>query len=287
MSPPVTALHSTLVADRFEVTGPLGSGAQGHVLAAWDRAACSAVAIKVHAPDDALLGVHEGRILAHLTRCRVAAAPRFVAAVTLPDGRQAVVMEHVAGRPLGAHAPRLSLGDGRAAFAALASLHAAGVVHGDLKPDHVVHATSPGGAAPAIRYLDFGCARQVARVATEEAVLDGPSLLASLPYLAPERYLGQPASEAADLYALGVTLWEAATGAPPFPCDAPHTAADEHLYARIPISVLQCSTVPAALARLIIACLAKDPWRRPASARDAVARLGAERPARNAAARSG
>src|SRR5437763_140480 len=91
----------------------------------------------------------------------------------------------------------------------LAHAQAKGIVHRDVKPSNVLLAESEGID---VRLLDFGLA-QMAEFDTLTALGDIPGTLA---YISPERLLGEPATQAADVWGLGVVLWEALAGEHPF-----------------------------------------------------------------------
>ena len=172
------------------------------------------------------------------------------------DGRPYLVMSQVAGRPL---RDLLGTGDlelrtiGTELAAALATLHEAGVVHGDLSPSNVVL------DGDAITFLDFGSA-----VTAGAAAAAGTTIA----YTAPERIRGAPASAAGDIYALGAMLYELAAGRPPFLGD-PRLVMHGHLLLRPSFAGL------APIARAAIArCLAKEPAARP-TARALARELGA------------
>ncbi|GAB3435068.1 serine/threonine-protein kinase [Flindersiella endophytica] len=136
----------------------------------------------------------------------------------------------------------------------LSELQTAGIVHRDLKPGNVLLYDGRW------RLADFGMSRDLdARTATNTFRYGG-----TMPYLAPERWRGQPATHKSDLYALGCIAHELATGSRPFLGVEPAELQDQHLHA--PPSDTPASP---ALARLILRLLDKDPARRPQDA-DAV-----------------
>ncbi|MBK9033860.1 MAG: protein kinase [Myxococcales bacterium] len=198
------------------------------------------------------------------------AVPTVFADGALPDGRPYLAMELVAGTTLGAHLARaagpLAIDEAlawlRGVAGALTLAHAAGVVHGDLKPDNIVRA-----ADGAVRLLDLGMARRLVDDGAP-ATAGGTTL-----YMAPEQVRGEPLSAATDLYGLGAVGFEAVTTRPPFVGD--RTAVElGHLSFRAP----RASTVrpvPPQLDELLAACLAKAPAQRPASAAAVVTALAA------------
>ncbi len=172
----------------------------------------------------------------------------------------AVVADHVEGTPLrvllleegalGTEAATVVLKD---VARGLVAGHAAGLTHGDVKPEDVV-LTRAGRA----RLIDFGlftCA--------------GRRLLArSTPfYLAPEQWSGGPATQPGDLYAAAVTFFECLVGAPPFHADRPFQLSALHTFSAPPLDA-----VPAPFRELVQYGLAKDPAGR-SSARHLLARV--------------
>jgi eukaryotic-like serine/threonine-protein kinase len=135
---------------------------------------------------------------------------------------------------------------------ALAHVHARGVVHRDLKPENAF-------AGERAVLVDFGLARAITSVESTTRTRAGTAY-----YMAPEQITGGDATGATDVYALGVMLYELATGVPPFAgSDAELRVA--HVGHR-PRHPGDRAAVPRGLASLIVECLAKDPARRPAPA---------------------
>jgi len=144
----------------------------------------------------------------------------------------------------------------------LAYLHEAGYVHRDVKPQNIV--IGDGGSA--VKVIDFALARQQDRSL-------GRHLLRRLwerrrpgtwSYMAPEQIRNRRLSGAADIYGLGITLYETMTGRLPFLADTPQGLMEQHLYAPIPPLSQTGVDVPAQVDDLIRAMLAKDPLDRPA-----------------------
>src|SRR5439155_26130473 len=137
--------------------------------------------------------------------------------------------------------------------------HAQGIVHRDLKPENVlVASTSPLG----IKLVDFGIAsvRGASRMTKQGAVVG------TFTYLAPEQALGQDVDHRADLYALGIVLYELVAGRPPFTGGSPEAVLAQHLKADPVPPGRHRPGVPPELERLILRLLAKDPAERPADA---------------------
>jgi serine/threonine-protein kinase len=98
-------------------------------------------------------------------------------------------------------------------LSALDAVHAAGIVHRDVKPDNII-LVSRGGCDPLVKLLDFGLCRRAARRQTDEETMTCDGALVGTPeYMAPEQVLGSTSLDVrVDIYAVGVVLYEALTG---------------------------------------------------------------------------
>jgi serine/threonine protein kinase len=199
------------VNDRYEIRQSLGKGGMGEVFLAFDRSIQQTVALKVVRDESRLPGDDEAlrqeallaRSVGHPNVCRVHdLAPS-------PWG-PILIMEHIAGQTLHTHIRRKKAHGGyktdefrkiaAECCGGLAAVHKAGLVHGDLKPGNVMVTEDRA------IILDFGFAQERARAASRRpgAPPDG----GTPNYMAPERLRSGGASEADDLYALALTLWE-------------------------------------------------------------------------------
>ena len=146
---------------------------------------------------------------------------------------------------------------------ALEYLHAQGVVHCDLKPENIlVSPPAEAGGPPRVRLLDFGLA----------AALDqgGWEARGSLPYAAPEQFRGEWVDHRADLYALGVVLYESLTGRLPFVAAAPADLLQAHLTEEPPPPSRWRPNLDPAVEAIILRLLRKRPAERYQSARQVV-----------------
>jgi hypothetical protein len=194
---------------------PIGTGAAGQVWRAWDSQLHREVALKFLLPragggEEALPAlVEEARALARVRHPNVAA----VHGVAEHEGRAGLWMEYVHGPSLAAEIERrgaLPADEvarvGRDLALALAAVHGAGIVHRDVKPANVV--ITPEGRAV---LADFGLGLRPALAGPEPLRTSGTPM-----FMAPELLAGEGAAAWTDLYALGVTLWFALAGRPPF-----------------------------------------------------------------------
>jgi non-specific serine/threonine protein kinase len=259
MSEPRPSLEGTTLLNRYRLDAEIGHGGMGVVYRAHDLLLERAVAVK--RVNDARLGT-EGR--AQLLREARAAAqlnhPNVVGIYDAgeADGAPFIVMELVEGQTLFERAP-LPLQDviaiARQICAALDHAHAHGVIHRDLKPENVV--LTAGGT---VKVLDFGLAYAAASRLTSEGAVFGTVF-----YLAPEQVRGEALDGRADLYALGVMLYELTTHRLPFEGD-PLVVISQHLHAPALAPRHLRPDLPAALDGLITQLLSKRPEERPASA---------------------
>jgi serine/threonine protein kinase len=256
---------------RYRLEALLATGGMGEVWAAHDLLLDRSVAVKVLGP--AFAG--DGRAAERLRREARAAGrlehPGIARVLDLGEdgGLPYLVMELLEGESLaervgrdGAMAPAEAARVVAAVADALEAAHRAGVVHRDVKPGNVFL-----GADGSVKVLDFGIAS-----AAGEAALTTGDLIGTAAYLAPERALGHRATPAADVYALGVVLYELLAGRRPFEAGSDIELAMAHVHAR-PTPLAQAA--PGTPPLLVAACeqaMARDPSSRPPSAA-ALARL--------------
>ncbi len=249
--------------DRYTLLERLGGGGMGEVfLARQDgpRGFAKRVVIKCihsrHATDAHFISLfqREARVVARLAHDHVIA----VFDVGVSGGRWFMAVEHLQGvsgekllRPLRNHPSAVAVVARVLADAAhgLAHAHDRDVIHRDISPDNLF-VTSSG----LTKLIDFG----VASVVTEDRGAD-TALMGKLPYLAPELFEGAPASEATDLWALGVTAFQLLTGVRPF-----DGGSQVHTVRRITSEAVDLSALQhEVFVALVDELLAKDPARRP------------------------
>ncbi|MBK7976827.1 MAG: AAA family ATPase [Deltaproteobacteria bacterium] len=249
--------------DRFDLRGELGAGGMGIVYRAFDRELGAEVAVKTLRKVDVrdLLRLkQEFRSVADLAHPNLAKLYELVV-----DGDQALfTMEVVDGEPFvdfvrrGEHVGRSTHGTLAERLAAtipqlvagLSTIHAAGLLHRDVKPSNVL--VTPTGR---VVLLDFGLAFIHGGDHSVDAV--GPPH-----YMSPEQALGRPLTPATDWYGVGVMLFEALTGCLPFDGSWPQLISDQQRGLARPPSALAPATAPA-LDRLVEALLDPHPDTRP------------------------
>ncbi len=253
------AVSQDLILGRYRPLRPLGSGGSGAVWLVRDEKHGHELALKMVA--------REGKAAARAEReARAAAGLRHehcLRALALArDARHVyIAYEYVPGLTLreAMRGGRLSDKDAVEAAAqigdALAYAHARGIVHRDVKPSNVLLAE---GDHVSVRLLDFGLAL-LPEAETLTAAGDVPGTLA---YISPERLAGDDSSAAADVWAVGVLLWEALAGQHPFWNGSMHDTARSIKQGPPPLGELR-PDLPEPLLQAVARATAVDPAKRP------------------------
>ncbi|UQA62567.1 cytochrome c peroxidase [Polyangium aurulentum] len=263
-----------IVAGKYRIEGTLGQGGTSVVLAAEHMALRQPVALKLLLPrhkesTEALERfLREARATASLQNQHVV---RVLDAGQLETGEPYLAMERLVGRDLQEvlHA-RGFLQSAEAvdrlleACEAIAEAHARGIVHRDLKPANLFLARGADGVE-LVKVLDFGLSKWVrADGVPVDSLTDSREIVGSIPYMAPEQVRGLKWADArADIWALGVILYELITGQRPFEaCSTPQCL----------LKILEAPPVPldawgvpvsVGIDRVILSCLEKDRAQRP------------------------
>jgi serine/threonine protein kinase/Flp pilus assembly protein TadD len=261
------AFGSTFLSGRqlghYAIGDLAGEGGMGLVYRAIDQRDGSTVAIKVLPPGQ----THQPRRMQRFQReARAMASLRHPAIISIREagsdaGVHYIVMEYLEGETLRHRLRRAgplpeaeAVECGLAISSALAAAHQAGVTHRDLKPENVM--LTPDGP----KVFDFGLAHLDESDSPQRTTLEG-ALAGTIAYLAPEQIGGAAGTTQSDIFALGVVLYEAATGQTLFQRANPIATARAILHEQP-----DYRPVPLALRPLLQRCLAKSSRRRYQSA---------------------
>ena len=266
---------------RFAVRARLGKGGMGEVYRAYDTALKRPVALKRITPRLQSDENYRRRFL-HEAQCASGLTDQHIAGlydVLEANNEVFLVMEYVEGVTLRQQLQRpisieKLLGIAVQCAAALVAAHERGIVHRDLKPENIM--LTPTSQ---VKILDFGVAKQLppAEVtATTETVNGGRGLAAGTPaYMAPEALLEKDTDPRADIFSLGVILYEAVSGRHPFLAGSFMATSDRTLHEVPPPLTRLNPKVPAELERIVAKMLAKNPDERYATAADLLVDLRA------------
>ncbi len=258
-------VFAEVLASRYEALDTLGEGGMGLVYRVRDRETSEILALKLLRPeiarDPAMMErfkdeIRLARRITHKNVCRIYDFNRV-------DDLAYITMEYVDGESLRAYLKRANklppervIDLARQIAAGLGEAHAQGVVHRDLKPENVLLARDG-----MVKLMDFGIARALgSNTTTTQTVIGTPG------YMAPEQSQGKVVDQRADLYALGLILYECLTGQRAFSGTTPVEVALKQLKERpVPPRKFMSGTPPH-LEAIVMRCLEKEPARRFASA---------------------
>ncbi len=254
--------------NRYEIERQIGRGGMADVWLARDQLLGRRVAVKVlHAefardPSFVERFRREAQSAANLNH------PNIVAVYDWgeEDATYYIVMEYVEGQSLrevlhtyGRLVPTEAARIAADIADALSVAHRHGVVHRDVKPANVL--ITPSGQ---VKVTDFG----IARAESSGELTRTGSVMGTATYFSPEQAQGHVLDGRSDVYALGVVLYEMATGAPPFTADNPVSVAYKHVREKPVLPSEVIPGLPGALDRIVMTALAKDVEVRYQSAQD-------------------
>jgi len=265
----------TVLSNRYRLEAKLGSGGMSTVYLARDEILDRPVAVKlIHdsmaaQPEQLERFNQEARAVAKLSN------PNVVAVIDAgeDDGRPYIVFEYVEGETLKQRIGRVGALESTEALAyaveiaqALEVAHERGMVHRDVKPQNVL-IDSTGQA----KLTDFGISRQL----DEEGMTADGKVVGTTDYVAPEQAMGQEVDTRADIYALGVVLYEMLAGDVPFKAANQVGVAMKHVTEDLPDLQTVRPDLSAATAGVVERATAKDPDRRYATASELTGELRA------------
>jgi len=272
-------LEPGMVLGRYRLDAKLGQGAMGIVFRGTDLADESQVAIKVlrtsgnDSPQSIRRFQKEARLLASVQNDYVTRLHE----VGEDGGFHFIAMEYVEGTTLKHWLAESGALDEKTALSvigdiarALVEAHAKGIVHRDIKPENVllqnIDASASGLLSKRVKLSDFGIARQIDQSASLDVTQAG-ALLGTPRYMSPEQCRGtKEIGPQADVYSLGITLYELLAGAPPF--DAPEALklVAMHCFDPAPAIQKKVPTVSDLTSQIVARSLAKEPGDRFADA---------------------
>jgi len=275
-------LIGKVVADRYRVVGLIGEGGMGSVFLAEHMLIGRRVALKCLHPE---LASDERAVARFHNEARAAAATGHENVVEVldlgrcEDGSPFLVMEYLEGRSLAETLRReRRLAPTRAChitgqvLGALSAVHAAGILHRDLKPDNVL-LTRRGGNPDYVKVLDFG----ISKMRRDEGQLDltRTGVAMGTPYyMSPEQARGiRDVDQRVDLYATGVILYECLTGRLPFDARNYHALLQAILEAEPPKVHELVANIHRGLSMVVDRAIARDPKRRFQTAQEMLAAL--------------
>jgi tetratricopeptide (TPR) repeat protein/TolB-like protein len=264
-----------LFAGRYQIIEDLGEGGMGRVFKALDTRTGEKIAVKVLRAGLEADGRTLERFSHELTAARRISHRNVCRMFDLGEdrGRLYITMEFVPGedlksvlRMMGAMSPAQAVGLAVQICDGLEEAHRLGVIHRDLKPANIL--VDKEGHA---RIMDFG----IARSARSRGITDAGTMVGTPDYMSPEQTEGRDVDARSDLYAMGVMLFEMATGRLPFEGDTALAVALKHKTERPPDPRSVSPALPNDLSKIILKCLEKDPARRYQTASDLRADLEA------------
>ena len=256
-----------MIGDRFRVDALIGRGAMAEVYQALDLQTQAFVALKVlrhtHVTDPVSKArfAREAEVQARLRHRNVAA---LLATGITQKEEPYLAVELLRGKSLrsvikneGRIEARRATSYAWQALSGLSAVHAAGILHRDLKPANIMLEPSPGPVDRVV-LIDFGFATFEG---SAKLTMQG-TVVGSLTYIAPERLLAEPTDGRADLYAIGIILFELLVGEPPFIAEDDFELIELQLHTEPPHLRSLDPAFPQELDDVIARALEKDPRKR-------------------------
>jgi serine/threonine protein kinase len=245
----------------YEILGVLGAGGMGKVYKVRNVISDRVEAMKILLPD--LAGrreladrfLREIKLLASLHHPNIA---ELRTALTW-DNQLVMIMEYVEGVTLAARSKQGPISPEEAVdytdqvLAALSYAHQLQIIHRDIKPSNMM--LTPQGI---VKLMDFG----IARSKNDPILTASGSTLGSLHYMSPEQVKGESVDSRSDLYSVGVSLYEMATGRLPFEAENDFAIMAAHLQRSPEAPIKIRPDLPEALSDVILVAMAKDPAER-------------------------
>ncbi|HEX4341662.1 MAG TPA: serine/threonine-protein kinase [Polyangiaceae bacterium] len=269
------AYLDSVIDGRYRIDGVLGRGGMGVVYRARHEVLDKLFAIKILLPtednDVVERFVNEARAATAIGNEHIVDTVDFG---QLPDGSTYFVMEYLEGRTLSQRikAERTipvstSISFGKQIAEGMSAAHRAGIVHRDLKPENIF-LIGREAEEDFVKLLDFGIAKMQAR---ENKLTRAGTIFGTPHYMSPEQASASEVDTRADVYSLGVILYEMLAGQVPFDAENPMGLLTQHLYAApVPLTARENApqVISVDLDAVVLTCLAKQPEDRYASMED-------------------
>lgn len=264
-------MEQTILGNRYQIIRKIGDGGMAFVYQAKDKLLNRIVAVKVLRPEF----VDDKDFLAKFKR-----EAEAVANITHPNivnvydvGQEGkvhyIVMEYVDGKNLkeiikdeGVLDEYTALDITKQIAQALSAAHKKGVIHRDIKPHNILISNE----GRQVKVADFGIAKAV----SNSTITNIGSIIGSVHYFSPEQAKGQPVSNNADLYSLGIVLYEMLVGRVPFRGDSPISIALQHINEDIEFTPEEKTKIPHSIRTLISKMTEKSPEDRYQSAEEVI-----------------
>jgi hypothetical protein len=252
----------------YHVLGSIGHGGMGHVYLAEDELLGRKVAIKTILPEVAGEGARRARFLREARAMATVEHPRVVRVYSFGEtaGQAYFVMELIEGETLAERlrrTPRLKLAEAlriaREVTEALAAAWARGIIHRDIKPSNIILDREGH-----VHVADFGLARP-AEPAADAAITRDGAFVGSPHYVSPEQALAKETDFRADIYSLGIVLYEMLSGWRPFEGANAMDVIARHLNEPVPPLREAAPGTPEPVERLVRSMTEKQPAQRPPS----------------------
>jgi hypothetical protein len=264
----------TLIDDRYELRGLVGSGGMADVFLAHDEVLDRDVALKLLKDEYAGNEEFVERFKREARNAAALSHPNIVSIFdrgASEDGTYYIVMEYLPDGTLKDHilkreplAPQMALEVALQIAEALRAAHKKGIIHRDIKPRNIL-ITDSGD----VKVTDFGIARAADATTTSHL----GDILGTAKYMSPEQAMGEPVGPASDLYSLGVVIYEMLTGRVPFEADTPVDISAKHAGELPPRPREVNPEVPEGMDALVMKLLSRDPADRYGSAAELIEEL--------------
>lgn len=264
-------MEQTILGNRYQIIRKIGDGGMAFVYQAKDKLLNRIVAVKVLRPEF----VDDKDFLAKFKREAEAVAnithPNIVNVYDVGQEEKVhyIVMEYVDGKNLkeiikdeGVLDEYTALDITKQIAQALSAAHKKGVIHRDIKPHNILISNE----GTQVKVADFGIAKAV----SNSTITNIGSIIGSVHYFSPEQAKGQPVSNNADLYSLGIVLYEMLVGRVPFRGDSPISIALQHINEDIEFTPEEKTKIPHSIRTLISKMTDKSPEDRYQSAEEVI-----------------